>query len=86
MKKSVKIKICLGSSCYSRGNDKNLKVIQQHLRTRGVDADLDFRGQLCTERCNKGPILIVNDTVYCEVDEAKVIAIIDQELGLEKAK
>ena len=32
------ITICMGSSCFSRGNNRNIEVIQEHLATQPLAA------------------------------------------------
>lgn len=69
---NTSIVICQGSSCFSRGNNKNLKIIQDYLAHHKLKANISFKGQLCSSRCQKGPVIIVNDVVYEQVDEPKV--------------
>lgn len=75
------ITICLGSSCFSRGNNKNLEIIKEYISTRGLDSDITFKGQLCTENCSKGPILIINGKTFNEVSKTKLIDILEKELN-----
>jgi NADH:ubiquinone oxidoreductase subunit E len=73
--------ICLGSSCFSRGNSKNLRIIQDYLKRNNLERSIDFKGNLCSERCNLGPILQINDKVYEHVDESNIISILDNAFG-----
>jgi NADH:ubiquinone oxidoreductase subunit E len=79
MEKS-KINICLGSSCFSRGNKANLEVIQNYLKDNHLEADVHFSGHLCEERCSKGPIISINDRVYEEVTLSRLHKILQEEL------
>jgi len=79
-KKNV-IRICLGSSCYTRGNAENLKIIQQYVEGRNIAASLDFRGHLCTENCNRGPVITINDETFEEVQPFQVEKILMEKLG-----
>lgn len=67
-----KIRICLGSSCYTRGNAENLKIIQSFVEEKGLNVTLDFRGHLCNEKCNRGPVISINDNEYEEVQPFQV--------------
>ena len=58
------ITICLGSSCFSRGNNKNLEIIQEYIKSKGLEADINFKGQLCSEQCQEGPVLTIDNTTY----------------------
>ena len=70
------ITICMGSSCFSRGSRINLELIKAWLSERKIEAEVNFKGQLCTGLCNKGPILIINDHTYQDVQPANVINIL----------
>jgi NADH:ubiquinone oxidoreductase subunit E len=73
------IKICLGSSCFSRGNNVNVEVIKNFLRKRNLEADISFSGRLCEEMCNKGPVIVVDDRVYEEVSQTRLHKILEEE-------
>ena len=45
------IRICLGSSCFSRGNNTNLGAIKKYLSENNLEAEIDFCGHLCEELC-----------------------------------
>ena len=63
-----RISICLGSSCFARGNNANIAVVKQFLADRGLEAEVTFTGQLCENMCNRGPIICIDDQVYEEVN------------------
>jgi len=80
IKKHV-IRICLGSSCYTRGNEENLRIIQKYVENRDISATLDFRGHLCKENCNKGPVITIDDNMYEEVQPFQVEKLLIETLG-----
>lgn len=65
-----KMVICLGSSCYARGNAKNLEAIERFLAERHLEdeVDIDLSGGLCTGNCAEGPIVLIDGRVYKRVD------------------
>jgi len=65
------ITICMGSSCFSRGNNHNLKIIQDFLKDSG-GADLFLTGALCREQCSKGPVLYLGETMLSCVDSSEI--------------
>jgi NADH:ubiquinone oxidoreductase subunit E len=73
----VEIVICMGSSCFSRGNSKNLGLIQDYLKTNGLQADVKLVGHLCQGLCKEGPNLTVNGQTYRRVESAAVPSILD---------
>ncbi len=66
----VKMVICIGSSCFARGNAENVRITEEFLAKRGLSdgVDIDLSGGLCTGNCSDGPIVIVNDKVYKHVE------------------
>ena len=81
--KKKEITICLGSSCFSRGNNKNLEIIQEYIKNKGLEDNVNFKGQLCSEQCQEGPVLTIDNTTYKEVTQTKLIEILDKELRVE---
>lgn len=75
------ITICLGSSCFSRGNKKTLHVIKDYLEKHQLDAKVHFHGTHCYGDCDKGPVMKVNDYLYEQVDERKALAILEEYFG-----
>ncbi len=75
------IRICLGSSCFSRGNGKTLEVIQKYIKEKGFEAETDFKGMLCHGLCDKGPIVSIDDKIYEEVDSNGIIEILNDIYG-----
>ena len=79
MKKSkMEIVICLGSSCFARGNKGTLEVIKNYLKINELCDEILFKGQLCSQSCNKGPVIWVNDVKYEAMTAANVDSLLDQ--------
>lgn len=77
MQTPVEIVICMGSSCFSRGNSKNLGVIQDYLQAHGLQADVKLVGHLCQNLCKEGPNLVVNGQAHHRVDSAALASILE---------
>ncbi len=56
----------MGSSCFSRGNNRNIEVIQAYLGTP-VPAGVELTGHLCEGHCKEGPNISINGSMYHEV-------------------
>ena len=76
MENKNSIVICMGSSCYSRGNQLSLELIKTYLHENNQEATIGFKGRLCSERCSRGPVLIINDVVYQGVQPGNVLDIL----------
>jgi NADH:ubiquinone oxidoreductase subunit E len=74
----IEITICMGSSCFSRGNKKTLQTIQDYLRETGRIHQVTFKGSHCFGNCEHGPMLKINETLFNHVTEGNAITILDQ--------
>lgn len=82
MEKSQNITICMGSSCFSRGNKKLVRMIQDFLKENRLEDEVLLKGAHCLNHCDKGPIMQINaDTVY-HVTEENLIETLQEKLGL----
>ena len=79
MKPQKTITICMGSSCYARGNAYNVEAIQTWLRNHRMDAHIELGGTLCEGRCREGPILKIGSAIYTKVNSASVSDILEHE-------
>lgn len=73
------ITICMGSSCYARGNVYNVETIQSWLRQHGLEDKVELRGTLCEGLCRQGPIVKIGDTVYKGVTPSSIAEILAHE-------
>lgn len=76
----IKMTICLGSSCFSRANSKNVEIAERFLKERGLkdDVDIDLAGSLCTGNCEEGPIVIVDGKVHKRVDSGAMLDLLNE--------
>lgn len=79
-KQSSGIVICMGSSCFSRGNKKALGIIKQYLQEKSLDAEITFRGAHCFGICDNGPVLVINDIQLTTVQPDEVTGLLDKYL------
>ncbi|MBO5838482.1 MAG: (2Fe-2S) ferredoxin domain-containing protein [Bacteroidales bacterium] len=82
MEEKREIVICLGSSCFARGNNKNLEFIQEYLKVNNLKARITFKGQLCSQQCSKGPVVIIDGEMYTDVNKTKLMEILNTKFGL----
>ncbi len=78
MEKTVtEITICMGSSCFSRGNKKTLQLIQQYLNERGIQDKVLFKGSHCLGKCEQGPVLRIGETEHLHLSSAQLTSLLD---------
>ncbi|HNW53992.1 MAG TPA: (2Fe-2S) ferredoxin domain-containing protein [Bacteroidales bacterium] len=75
--KPHKIRICLGSSCFSKGKQSNLEYIEQFLKQHDITESVDFAGHLCIDKCSSGPNIEIDGIMYHEVDPEKLEGILN---------
>jgi NADH:ubiquinone oxidoreductase subunit E len=74
------ITICMGSSCFSRGNNRNIEVIQDYLSSSKLPPGVDLTGHLCQGHCKSGPNVTMNGKMYHEVDPIVIIGLLNHYL------
>jgi len=81
MAQRIEMQICLGSSCFSRGNKDVVLFIREYLRKNHLDDKVIFKGARCMDRCSNGPNLTINGVITEGVTLAKIEAILEKELS-----
>lgn len=72
-----KIEICLGSSCYCRGNSEMLETIEKFLKEACLEDQIDFLGTNCEGHCANGPILKIDGKRFFEVEQGVLIDLLN---------
>ncbi len=66
------IVVCLGSSCFARGNSENLAIINAHVQSHGLKASVRLTGRLCQDQCKQGPNLTIGGEFHHGVTAARL--------------
>ncbi|HCT31053.1 MAG TPA: electron transport complex protein RnfG [Bacteroidales bacterium] len=77
MSNKVEVVICLGSSCFARGNKTTLKVIDKYIKDNNLQDKIFFHGGHCFGRCAEGPVIKIDDTIHTGVNEFNIIEILN---------
>lgn len=66
----IDIEICMGSSCYSRGNSRTLEIVEEYISSNKLENTISLKGKLCLGNCSGGPNIIINGNLHknCEPD------------------
>lgn len=77
-----KITVCMGSSCFARGNEQNLQIIESFLEKHQLkdEVDLFLKCSLCRSYCTKGPVMSLNNQEFESVDNIKTLLILQKAL------
>jgi NADH:ubiquinone oxidoreductase subunit E len=81
MARRIEMQICLGSSCFSRGNRDVVVFIRDYLRKNHLEDKIIFKGARCMNLCSNGPNLKINDRIIEGVTLAGIENILEKELG-----
>jgi NADH:ubiquinone oxidoreductase subunit E len=74
------IVICLGSSCFARGNKTLLKIIQRYINQHGLTDKVFFKGDHCFGVCSSGPNIKIGGKIYNQVSEENIHHILAEAL------
>jgi NADH:ubiquinone oxidoreductase subunit E len=81
MAQRIEMQICLGSSCFSRGNKDVVMFIKEYLKKNHLDDKVVFKGARCMGRCSNGPNLNINGTITEGVTISKIEKILEKEFA-----
>ncbi len=79
MARVTEMNICLGSSCFSRGNKEVVMFIREYLKKNHLEDKIIFKGVRCMGNCSNGPNLRINEDIREGITLAKIEGILDQE-------
>jgi len=74
------IVICMGSSCFARGNDINLHKVENYIKEHDLEGNITLKGCLCEGECSLGPNMIINGKTFNQVKPDSIMEILDLEL------
>jgi NADH:ubiquinone oxidoreductase subunit E len=76
------IRVCLGTACYVRGGKKIVEYLQDRLGVElgGTTSDGKFTFEIarCIGACGLAPAMMIDDTVYKQVNVNKLDKILEQ--------
>lgn len=81
MEKELNITVCLGSSCFARGNERHLNFIENYVEENNLEAKIDISGSRCEGKCAQGPNIIINGELHSNITQDKLKEILDKIRG-----
>lgn len=70
------IELCMGSSCYSRGNGRSVQIIEEYVQKKNCEESVRIQGRLCSGQCADGPCITIDGTDYTGVTPDSVGSIV----------
>lgn len=75
----MEIKVCMGSSCFARGNAENLEFIEKFIKENNLTAKIELSGSRCEGKCADGPNIIINAKEYNKINIKQLEEILKNE-------
>ena len=77
-----KICVCCGASCISSGSEEVLKKLQEEIKLRGLENEVDVIPTGCVGPCNQGPLIkcLPEYNIYQKVDCSNIARIVQSQL------
>ena len=72
--------ICLGSSCFARGNKQMVQIVKRFLDENNLAGKVVFRGKHCFGNCENGPSIMIDQKRYEHIDAESIVTILQNEL------
>ena len=82
-KDPLELVVCLGSACFSRGNARAVREVQEYIASRHLEDEVQVSGTLCQNRCKQGPNITVDGECLCGMDFASLALFVEQRLSGE---
>lgn len=82
------IRVCKTISCYMKGKDQIIESIEKALKVKVGETTHDKQFTLLTANClgwcHKGPVMLINDTVYHDLTPEKAVEALENHIQSTK--
>ena len=72
----IRIELCMGSSCFARGNSSVLMAIENFIEENDLVDRIELEGHLCLGACKSGPHVTIDGKEYSGLSSDQVIGIL----------
>ncbi|AEV29875.1 NADH:ubiquinone oxidoreductase 24 kD subunit [Sphaerochaeta pleomorpha str. Grapes] len=69
----VKVELCMGSSCFARGNSQALANLESYISENHLEDRVELIGHLCLGACSSGPNMKIDDISFSGVRSECVV-------------
>ena len=74
MARKISVELCMGSSCFARGNSEILQAIESYISEKGLEDQVELVGHLCLGKCKEGPNLRIDGTAFSAITPEEAVA------------
>lgn len=75
------IALCMGSSCFARGNNLLLERLEDLIKERGWGDKVALSGLRCEDKCTQGPNIRIDGTLYQGLDDGVLLDLLEAKIG-----
>lgn len=75
-----KITLCLGSSCFARGNKDIIAIIKRFISRHQLEDKVEFKGDHCFSNCSEGPNLLIGTKLFSNISDQSIELILEENL------
>ena len=68
MLKKLPVILCLGSSCFARGNQELITIIRKFIVRHQLEDKVEFKGDHCFHDCSDGPNMMIGARLFQHLD------------------
>lgn len=72
-KEKLRVELCMGSSCFARGNSGTLMSLEEFSEQNGLSDRIELEGHLCLGKCNSGPHMRIGDKEYSGITDPEAV-------------
>ena len=76
--KVATVTVCFGTGCFIKGSQHVLKSIIDHVKKNNYEDSIDIKTSFCFEKCDRGPVVRINDETFEKCTDEIAIAKIDE--------
>lgn len=86
MSEKLTIAICMGSSCFARGNATLLETLEDMIKDNGWEERIHLSGLRCENKCSEGPNIKIDGELHQALDAGALTDIIAKKLGVDPSQ
>jgi NADH:ubiquinone oxidoreductase subunit E len=76
----LKVTLCLGSSCHSRGNRRHVETLRAYVADH-PEVEFELKGSLCLGRCAEGPVVLLDGISQVLGPDEDLLALIQERVA-----
>ena len=73
-KEKLVVELCMGSSCFARGNSGILMGLEQYIEENGLSDKVELEGHLCLGKCSTGPHMRIGNREFQGISDPDAAA------------